>query len=620
MRYLLSLFLFCACSGLFAQGKILFPDQPVNWKDSTRLNISPDEDYHSFRILEPDLDQNVFVVGENHHYNKSNARLQLKLFKYLHKNTGLNTILLEFGYSRGWLVSKYIATGDTNLLQILDRYSFASYTRFYKGLRKYQEELGDADSIRVAGIDVERFNGLSVRILDKLLPKNKKIPDSLRITIESIKGLSGYNDHLYKQQEDLRDMRDNQRKRKHQVVYDLDYSIEEIIKKVNQYESQFEAYLGDNYSVFRKIIKELEDKVTYNEYVEKGMIQQYTYREEYMYQNFMKLYERDTTCKFMMQFGRCHAALSLQEEACGWYVFNAIAKRIAETERPGLQNKVATIGIFYPKSETFEANQEKYKQVRRMNNAAPDQALTFFSLRPDTTVTPEQDMSNQFHYIILNNLNPRDELDEKYFAEEATPAPSSDEPTFHFKAKAGFFERRYGKLNNFLLENGFTDTWLPEMTYGFGLAIENTNGFCFSWDHYIYANFNSSNSVGERVDMNGFTTLFYYGRNFSNKRWFSLTPYVGWGIGRTKIGYEADTQKSALFGENVSVAYTNPGLLASGMLSAKVNISFVSIGVEGGYIIDVSDPGWRADGEIVNESFSQRHSGYFVTGILSFYL
>lgn len=619
MRYLFGFLLFLYSIDLFAQQDILFPDYPINWKDSARLDIDANEDYKTFRVFDSALDHNVFVVGENHHFSKSNAKFQLKLFKYLHKKAGVNTLLLEFGHSRGWLVNKYIATGDTNLLNILDQYSFASYTRFYKGLREYQEEIGNTDSIHVAGIDVERFHGLSLRILDELLPKEKDIPDKIRVTVESIHGLSAYNDHLYRQQEDARKLR-LMHKKDRQATYDLEHSIEEIINSFNQYQSEFESYLGDNFEIFYEIIKDLEDKATYNEYVKKGMIQQYTFREDYMYRKFMQLYEQDTTRKFMMQFGRCHATLSTQEEACGWYKFNAIAKRIAETRRPGLQNRVSTIGIFYPKSDSFESNQKKYKQVRRMNNTVADQSLTLFSLIPDSTVTPEIDISNQFQFIVINNLDPRKELDEKYFIERQDEDAPTDDLKLHLKFNVGHFERNFGALNSFLLDNGFQGQWLPELTYGFGIAFEQTNGFCFSWDHFIYENFNSTNSVGESVDLSGYTTLFHYGRNFSKSEWFSLTPYIGWGVGRTKLIYDSGTQQGSLFGEQNTKEYTNPGLLADAMLSAKVNIKFMSIGVEGGYIVDFSNPKWRANGENVSESVGQRHSGYFVTGTFTFYL
>ena len=102
-------------------------------------------------------------------------------------------MFLEQGYSWGWMLDKYLQTGDTAVLHILNNYSYSIYEKMFEELRAYNESLDSNDKIKVIGIDVERFFGLAVRTLSYLLP-DKDPPDEISLEVESLKGLAAYND------------------------------------------------------------------------------------------------------------------------------------------------------------------------------------------------------------------------------------------------------------------------------------------------------------------------------------------------------------------------------------------------------------------------------------------
>lgn len=627
MRCLFIFLLLLCGSDLFAQKNIVSSEEDRNRKDSSQLNIGTNEDYKTFRVFDSALNNSVFVIGENHHFSKHNTTFHLKLFKYLHKNAGVNTLLLESGYTRGWLVNQYVTTGDTNLLNILERYSSASHIDFYKDLRVYRKEIGDSEAIHVAGVDVERFNGLPVIVLNELLPSDRDVPDQLKITVESIKGLSAHIDYLNQPQE-----KENQFKRilkkTPRSSFNVDHSVAEIINSFKCHQRQFENYLGADFIVFHNIIKSLEDKVTYDEYVKYDVVQQYTFREGRVYHSFMELYEQDTTRKFMMQFDRCHAGLSEKDEACDWESFNEVVKRIDRTKRPDLQGNVSTLGVFYSNPEGFVGREG---QICKTNSTLSDHSLTLFAVNSDSIIPPETSDKNQFNFIIINNLEQPEESDEsKCFIERKVKGAGADDVRLHFKFNYGYFQRRTGPLNNFLENNGFTNTWHPEYTFGFGIAIEETEGYSLSWDHFILSGFNDKDEGNRFIDIGGFTTLLHFGKDLSKKQWFSFTPNIGLGYARTRLDNVRATTTAGFFmisssgplffNDHPRVRYINSSFLGDVMVSAKINYKCISIGLEGGYIIGFSNPKWRSNGEIAEESPPLRYTGYFVNSTLSFFL
>ena len=227
------------------------------------INIQDADDFSGYEVLKGELDNyNVFFTGENHQFRTSNSLLQLKTLKFLHQERGVKHMMLEFGFSRGYIVDEYIQTGDSSLLDILDDYSYKEYTRLYEGIREYNAGLKEEDRIHVHGIDVERSFLTSVKVLNMMLPDTGEIPDSIQVHVESLKSLMGYIDARYGV--------DHENDYNYMMSFDT-YSewntLKAIIENYRKYNYLYKSYLGEGYEIFEIVVSGLEAEEQRKEYL-----------------------------------------------------------------------------------------------------------------------------------------------------------------------------------------------------------------------------------------------------------------------------------------------------------------------------------------------------------------
>ena len=213
---------------------------PNTIRDTLHLNS---DTFAGLELLAPFVHNfDVFITGENHTYLRSNAQLWSKMIKYLNKTAGLQSVMIEYGYSSGWLINKYIQTGDTALYNVLKSYSFKELAYAYKEMMEYNKTLPEGKKLYFTGIDLERGIYSAAKVLGLLLPQNKEIPDSIELHIESLQSLITYNDNIISsKKEDFTDYFQS---------YSSNTTMDKIISNFNAHPNLYKAYLGDNYADF----------------------------------------------------------------------------------------------------------------------------------------------------------------------------------------------------------------------------------------------------------------------------------------------------------------------------------------------------------------------------------
>ena len=97
------------------------------------VDIENDSVFDDMKLLDTiDGSYRLYFSGENHTYQTSNLKLELKLLKYFHQNHGVNTLLLEFGNVTGWLVNEYIVTGEEKLEKALKINFSKNFVNYFK--------------------------------------------------------------------------------------------------------------------------------------------------------------------------------------------------------------------------------------------------------------------------------------------------------------------------------------------------------------------------------------------------------------------------------------------------------------------------------------------------------
>ena len=615
-KSIFSFFLITMTFSVCAQDS-LQTDEQVKYSD---LDIDDNTNYAGFKLMEPTLNQyNVFFTGENHLFRNSNYKLQLKMLKYLHEYRGVKHLLLEFGFSRGYLVNHYVQTGDSSAFQALNDYSYKEYAKLYQGIRKYNESLDSADRIHIHGIDLERSFLTSIKLLNLKMPDTDvEIPDSIALDIESLRSLMGYNDNLY---QGLKDGFS------HEALYNFyrpTYSdantVQAILESFASNSELYKAYLGEHYAIWKKIMSGMDAEMKRKEYESKGMFQARIYRETYMYRSFVELVDSLQGERFFSQFGRCHTANEDQDEWCNFYHFRTLASRISGSDHPALKGKVCSIGTYYPKNEIATLNSEEREQIKKLMSDFDIQSdgLTLIEVNNDSTYFGS--LMDKFQFIIINNKALEDEFDydqNAYYSDELYDVKVAIEP----QVRLSYL--KVGGFNTFLSSLGASELSRPMIAYGGALTIiENYGPFVsFNFSQFPRSNLFESDSLNLSLD--GWMFLSNIGYELTWSKAFSASIYSGYGLSLLRLKSESILSQplnESIFSSNNNSLdiYRNWGILVDLGTEFRVNWRILTLAVNAAYVFDLSNKHWRLDGNILEESPKTSFSGLNLTGSIGF--
>lgn len=584
---------------------------------SSVLDIDENSDFSSFAMLDSVVGKyNVFFTGENHLFRKSNYLLQLKMLRYLHQKAGVRHLFLEFGYSRGWLVNKYVQTGDTTLYNILFDYSYEEYALLYKGIREFNETLDSSERITVDGIDIERSYTTPLKVLSMLLP-DKEAPAEIALSVESIHALAKLNDDKNSKEDEGED---GSYKYKVATNYISDRaSLKKILENIKEQKEIYKTYLGDSYFDFNEIVEGLESELKREDM--NATVQEYIYREQFMYDHFLQMTEKYPGQKYYAQFGRCHTSLELKDKWCGYYYYKTLATRIKNSENKHINNKVCAIATYYPESTSYEIGVAAEEGLDYLKEKAEPEKLTLFRVPGDSVINAK--FSDRFQFVIIS----RKKVGTESVTEEKSDALELFEPySGSFYYLFNFDYHPYGvkqvSLKNF--NNGIQN--LTGNSFSF-TPIFNTTGGAFSYINdeldFAFASFDvlkkQEYSLNDttKISMNGSITRLGGGIEFGPGSFFNISVFGGLAYSQLVFDYTVDSPSQpsfSLFGNYLSTIteYRNPALLADFGTDIRLNWKFITFGINGGYQFDISDRKWRIDGKIDPASPSTSQSGFYL--------
>ncbi len=553
------------------------------------LYISSDT-FAGLELLAPFVNNyDVFINGENHTYLNSNAKLWTKMIKYLNKTAGLQSVMIEYGYSSGWLINEYIQTGDTSLYNVLESYSFKELAYAYKEMMEYNKTLPENKKLYFTGIDLERGIYSAAKVLGLLLPKNKEIPDSIELHIESLQSLITYNDNMISDNnEDFTDYFQS---------YSSNTTIDQIIENFNAKNSLYQEYLGTNYVQFSKIIKGLEDVKIWNQYEEDNATHQFVYREKYLYNRFLEEYKLKGG-KFFGQFGRCHSATSIQEaNSCNWYNFKSLAHRIQSSKEFNLKDKVFSIGIMYNESYADEGWENLQDHIDSIFGELQDNTIVLYNLKGDTLMNNK--LSDMFNLLFFNKFEPSKNY--IYGIDEET-----DDDKYDGKKESKSFISLNGGIYNFNFKD--LNKWFdPIKQDAFKGQISSIGFSIASYSKKMTQMFTINYFIGQKNKFNdsfssklgGLAIHSQSGYNLTSKsKYFSVVP--AWGLGFSNFLLEmTQTTNNAnvmngFLGEDKLITYYNPALTTDFSLNLEAKIKKIGLGLWGGYQFDLSNQQWYA--------------------------
>lgn len=575
------------------------------------LNIENDNDFSGFEMLDTVVGKySVFFTGENHRYTIGNSRTELKFLRYLNQKVGVTNYLLELGTSRGYLLNKYINTGDTLTLNCLKATTGKKYLDFYKQLRATNEKLPDSFKIKVTGIDVERFADMPIAMLNYLLPLTPA-PKELELEADVIKTMFGY---LLKRNEEQSEEKgqdkgyvDNYYTRSYPYFYESKTS-RLIIEHYDSLKPFYKEWIGANFELFNNTINSLRKYFIYEGYENTPYSIQY--RENELFRNATEYIQSHPGEKFYGQFGRCHISLIVQDKDCYWFNYHPLAEKLNAHPESIVKNKVLSIAILYAQTDDFE-NELTQKELKPFIQVAEAESLTLFNI---ITSKENKYIGSFYQYLIINNkYSENGELYDTIVLKKKRDGDFLD--AYHMGYS---YMQAKSNLNNVnaLLPAGISfneQLYYNVIQSGNISKLDRTNTFMnIGWVSPITKYFGGDSSVRFSAFRTTVESGFDAFPNQNNIHWLFT---FGFGYGNYKLtsGVKQSSFDFTKPSTSQFVTYKNPAFLGTVGTSFIINIfKIIGLGVQAGYAHDFSNKKWRYKGRLIDNSASASLGGFYV--------
>ncbi len=558
---------------------------------STLTTYISDLPLANLEILDDEVSSyQVFFTGENHNYISENSNIKLKMLEYLHKKAGVRNLVLELGYSRGYMLNKYI-NDDSGYYDLMRYTTSHYYLEMYKALRTFNQSLAPDERITVHGIDVERFADDGPILLAKLLPRDKVVPASIDFSVEVIRTYGAYSMKRYKGivtglDEDVEIDIENFYLRQ-QGFYD-GKTIDTMVADYQRNKNAFRDYLGDDFALFDKVFSSV---IEYRRYMGfSGMPHQYVYRERKIYDNLSVLMKENPDEKYYGQFGRCHISQTELNRECNWWAFSSVAKRLNEGSA---QDKVLSIGIFYNekkmnryfKYENYFDDDNTNKELKKYIDI--DCSNSNILSRIDTRDTG---LVKHYQYIIYSNTCSSKNN------KSTTNSGSEDFHEWAFMLDFAYGKAQYDLENLNVAMGANAKIFDPLLSfYSFGWSYN---------DYGVYTNFNfrwltkqDASSGPVKYNLGGYSTTMNIGYMPHISKRFTFGFYGSFGLNKLRLNVQNDSAAmpfSPGFSKVSQMKYVNNGFVIGAGVDLRFALThWLGIFARGNYLADMSKKYWK---------------------------
>ena len=352
-----------------------------DWRPEVNLvDFSSNLVLEQLPMLDSILDRYQFFFMGEEHWKTINTEIQWSFLRYLHQQAGVRNLIVEGGYSFGFLLNQYLSSGDEGILKkaltnipVCPEDQRSMYRRIYR----YNQNLDPEDRIQVTGIDVEHSPELVLQVLYTLRPEAKEVPRAIRKEMKQLVEL-------------------------HESYYIVKSDVKRFFKRMGKSMARNEAvhreYWGTDFARVRMLAE--NTLAGYEFKYLKAMIFEDTWqeRESQMYSNFIALQPYMAQGGYFAQFGVLHTDL---HESSQWE-FPTLAQRLNKIDGSPVEDQVLTISRYVRRmDERYEAlgqGEPMRRLIKYLERRYPDQIVLCNMLGPDS---PFPKLGKNFQYLIL---------------------------------------------------------------------------------------------------------------------------------------------------------------------------------------------------------------------------
>lgn len=230
------------------------------------------------KFLRENNTKSLIIVGENH-ASAVSSNIYPGLIKYLHKKTGLNTLLIEFGPAEAYFYSRYLQTGDEkNLNYTIYAGAIKGWREAWREIYAYNKSL--KNPLKFIGIDFDRTRTLAYALFSifKAYDQRPDFVDSLMKVIRT--------DEFYK-------------------TYTIGYPT----KKDIQWTSNTKSLLKEHFTELESFMSS-KDLEVMSQILQNKAVGYDKDREKAISENVQRIIENTEAQDFLLLIGRSHAYLN----------------------------------------------------------------------------------------------------------------------------------------------------------------------------------------------------------------------------------------------------------------------------------------------------------------------
>lgn len=546
---------------------------------------------------------NVYMTGENHGYPENNRSIEFQFLKYLHQKKKANHLILEFGYTTGWLINQYVYYNDTTLAKIFSEMPNRHYKKYFDEIRKYNLSQKQEDKIKVHGIDAQKIESMIFLAFDYLIKQKdiRSAKDSIQMSLEVIKIEAGkVKDEFVDEEEEWKN-----------TEGDFDFAsrhfltLTELQKNIQNHKAAYLDFFKEDKEQFLRIAANIQELLDYSRFRDYSKAYYTVMRERIMISRLQEIKQKENVWGFFGQFGKCHTSQLYASESCSWKNFTPIADRIKQT--PNF--KALTIGISYDYWDEKTTHNESYYDFYMQ--ASKDSAKIFKYQTQDSILS-------QPDYLLitpveeLKSLQKEIKKDKEEVVEEVEVSSERSKFKNRLHLDGNYYQgQKLFKSNSFdfVYTAGENFKFSDEVfTQGGGINVFEDGTLYIHLDYLAY----KKSSLGLFADsltanFSGYQLSYVMGGDLTKTSLFNVIPYGGVSFARTKINIIDNSLSQDLFYTGKEKYVSNNAFLFDVGADVNFNFKFINFGARGGYQLDVSDKNWKH----ANENYSTTFTGWY---------
>ncbi|GAB4421214.1 MAG: hypothetical protein OHK0039_35710 [Bacteroidia bacterium] len=367
---------------LLLLGTRLLPAQQDSsyWQTYIRpLDLQGDSLPAGLALLDSTVQHYRFFFTAEQHWKTVNTRIQLAFLKYLYEKAGVRNLIVEGGYSYGYLIDRYLETGDKRLLRkVLTNIPVCpdDQMAMFEALYAFNQSLPPGERIQVSGIDLEHAPELSIQALYTMMPEGEASPPVQRMMNQ------------------VRDL--------HESPYFDKRETRQYFRRLNRdliaREADYRAFWGEDYELVLSMSENVLQGMDFS--LIKAVIfkRQWQTREEQMFRNFVLLAPRLRPGNYYAQFGALHTDI---ERSYTWD-FPSLAHRLNYFGESPVANQVLTISRYLRPMDQHYTELRDYEAlrglVRHVEQAFPQQIVLASLIGKNS---PFDQLRENFQFILL---------------------------------------------------------------------------------------------------------------------------------------------------------------------------------------------------------------------------